>query len=103
MKKTIAFLLALVMLLTMAACSAKKENQTPAEKQDTQADAPAQEQTTQPEQPEQPEEAATCTVTDALGREVEIPAEVTSIVPLGNTPRMIAYLGLADRVVGIEE
>ena len=32
MKKTIAFLLALVMLLTMAACSAKKDNQTPAEK-----------------------------------------------------------------------
>ena len=32
MKKTIALLLALVMLLTMAACSAKKDNQTPAEK-----------------------------------------------------------------------
>ena len=106
MKKTIALLLALVMLLTMAACSAKKENQTPAEKQETQTSTPEQEQTTQPEQPEQPEqreEAATRTVTDALGREVEIPAEVTSIVPLGNTPRMIAYLGLADRVVGIEE
>ena len=53
MKKTIALLLALVMLLTMAACSAKKDNQTPTEKQDTQAEAPAQEQTTQPEQPEQ--------------------------------------------------
>ncbi len=106
MKKTIALLLALVMLLTMAACSAKKENQTPAEKQETQTSTPEQEQTTQPEQPEQPEqreEAATRTVTDALGREVEIPAEVTSIVPLGSTPRMIAYLGLADRVVGIEE
>ena len=40
-------------------------------------------------------------VTDALGREVELPETVTAIVPLGNTPRMIAYLGLADKVVGI--
>ena len=54
MKKTIALLLALVMLLTMAAFSAKKENQTPAEKQETQTSTP--EQTTQPEQPEQPEQ-----------------------------------------------
>lgn len=40
-------------------------------------------------------------VTDSLGREVEIPAKVERIVPLGNTPRMIAYLGLAGKVVGI--
>ena len=43
---------------------------------------------------------ATRTITDMLGREVEIPAEVKTIVPLGNTPRMITYLGLADSVVG---
>lgn len=42
-------------------------------------------------------------ITDALGRGVEIPAVVKTIVPLGNTPRMISYLGLADMVVGIEE
>lgn len=39
-------------------------------------------------------------VTDALGREVEIPAEVNRIVTLSNVPRMAVYLGLADRVVG---
>lgn len=44
----------------------------------------------------------TRTVTDGVGRAVEIPAVVESIVPLGNTPRMITYLGLADRAVGIE-
>ena len=38
-----------------------------------------------------------------MGRTVEIPATVETIVPLGNTPRMIVYLGLADRIVGIEE
>lgn len=46
-------------------------------------------------------EAETRIITDALGREVEIPATVQRIVPLGNTPRMIAYLGLADKVVGL--
>ena len=44
----------------------------------------------------------TRTITDMLGRQVEIPAVVETIVPLGNTPRMISYLGLADRVVAIE-
>lgn len=43
----------------------------------------------------------TRTITDMLGREVEIPVTVETIVPLANTPRMITYLGLADRAVGI--
>lgn len=43
----------------------------------------------------------TRTITDSLGRVVEIPATVETIVPLGNTPRMITYLGLADKAVGI--
>ncbi|NMD43653.1 MAG: ABC transporter substrate-binding protein [Firmicutes bacterium] len=43
----------------------------------------------------------TRTITDMLGREVEIPIKVETIVPLANTPRMITYLGLADRAVGI--
>ena len=43
----------------------------------------------------------TRTITDSLGRSVEIPSTVKRIVPLGNTPRMIAYLGLADKVAGI--
>jgi iron complex transport system substrate-binding protein len=43
----------------------------------------------------------TRTITDSLGREVEIPSTVERIVPLANTPRMITYLGLADKVVGI--
>ncbi len=44
---------------------------------------------------------ATRTITDMLGRKVEIPEKVETIVPLANTPRMITYLGLADRAVGI--
>lgn len=43
----------------------------------------------------------TRTVTDSVGRTVEIPGTIEKIVALGNTPRMIAYLGLANNVVGI--
>ena len=43
----------------------------------------------------------TRTITDMVGRMVEIPATVEKIVPLGNTPRMITYLGLADKAVGV--
>jgi len=46
-------------------------------------------------------DSGTRTITDSLGRSVEVPSIVERIVPLGNTPRMIAYLGLADKVVGI--
>lgn len=45
--------------------------------------------------------SGTRTITDSLGRTVEIPGTVEKIVPLGNTPRMITYLGLANKVVGL--
>jgi iron complex transport system substrate-binding protein len=41
------------------------------------------------------------TIKDSAGRTVEIPSTVEKIVALGNTPRMITYLGLANKVVGI--
>ena len=44
----------------------------------------------------------TRTITDMAGREVEIPTTVNTIIPLGNAPRMITYLGLGDKAVGIE-
>ncbi|MBO4819316.1 MAG: ABC transporter substrate-binding protein [Firmicutes bacterium] len=73
MKKTISFLLALAMLLSFCACgSGNKE----------------------------PENAVR-TITDGLGREVEVPAEVKTIVTLGNASRMAAYLGLADRMITV--
>lgn len=45
--------------------------------------------------------AGTRIITDGYGREVEIPSEVETIIPNGNAPRFIAYLGLADRVVAV--
>lgn len=85
LKKVIALLLALAMVFALAACGKQQDAN---DKTDDSAD------TTEP---------TTRVITDALGRQVEIPAEVKKIVPLGNTPRMISYLGLADIVVGIEE
>lgn len=75
MKKFFSLLLLLSLLLSLAACGAKETDPSST--------------------------SETRTVTDALGREVVLPAKVERIVPLGNTPRMITYLGLADKVVGI--
>ncbi len=47
--------------------------------------------------------AETRVITDALGREVEIPAVIERIVPLGNAPRMCTYLGLQDRFVAVTQ
>lgn len=98
MKKMIALLLALTMLFAMAACGTENETSIQDKKESV-----ASGQLSNSEQSSNADESATRIITDALGREVEIPAKVETIVPLGNTPRMISYLGLADMVVGIEE
>ncbi len=40
-------------------------------------------------------------IVDDLGREVEIPENVETIVPLGNAPRVSTYVGCADKVIGV--
>lgn len=82
MKKSIILILAFALIVCMFAGCATNEEQASAS-------------------PEQTTEATTRTITDMVGRTVEIPLTVETIVPLANTPRMIAYLGLADKVVGI--
>lgn len=97
--KITAILLAMIMLFAVAGCGSKTVDTA-----DTPDNSVQNESTNNGENSEDSEENSdTRVVTDALGREVEIPAEVKTIVPLGNTPRMISYLGLADMVVGIEE
>ncbi len=39
-------------------------------------------------------------VVDGLGREVIVPETIETIVATGSSPRMIAYMGLSDKVVG---
>lgn len=94
-KTTTALLLALVMVFALAACSKTESGSN--------ASPTTQQNTTDKSDGADTAEPTTRVITDALGRQVEIPVEVKSIVPLGNTPRMISYLGLADIVVGIEE
>lgn len=98
MKKWIASLLAATMTIScVTGCGKTAENKTP----ETQA---SPETSAKENTPEKEEISSDMRIfTDMLGREVEIPAKIDSIVPLGNAPRMIVYLGLADLVVGIEE
>lgn len=77
MKRTLRLLSALLALcLLLTACGA---DQTPAA------------------------EDASRTVTDSCGRTVTLPDQVERIVPLGNAPRLVTYLGLADKVVAVPQ
>ncbi len=39
-------------------------------------------------------------IVDAMGREVHVPEKINKIVATGSAPRMIAYMGLEEKVVG---
>ena len=109
MKKTtryLAALLAALMLLGLCACSAQ---QTPAETTDTPAATnetasatETEEISTEPETTDA--DAATRTITDGNGREVEIPQTVESIVCVGvGALRYSCYMQAQDFVVGVED
>ena len=87
MKKLTALLISAVLVLCVfAGCSAKPA--TPAESPAAEAG---------------DKTAEARTITDGLGREVTIPAEIDAIVPLGNAPRFVTYLGLASKCVGVPQ
>lgn len=48
------------------------------------------------------EKNGTRIVTDAVGREVELPETVTTVVPLANALRMMCYANALDLVAGVE-
>ncbi len=91
-KKLLLLLLALVLCISIAACSQTDTSKVSSENSSS---APSSNMATEDTT------SQTRIVVDALGREVELPANIERIVPLGNTPRMITYLGLADKVVGV--
>lgn len=96
MKKMISLLLVLSMVFAMAACGADSD---PKQTTSAETTGPAATQT---------EDAsttpATRVVVDRYGREVEIPYEVDTIVCLGSgAPRIAAYLGVTDMMVGAED
>lgn len=83
--KWLSLLLALIILLALPACSSIKSIQT-------NPSANADDGTVK-----------TRIITDALGREVEIPLKIERIVPLGNAVRYLTYLGLSDKFVGMQQ
>lgn len=82
MKKTgLRILLLLLAISLLAACGAPAESE------------PAKEpQAAEPE---------LRTITDMVGREVQLPEKAERLCALGNTPRMLTYLGLADKIVAL--
>jgi len=94
MKKSAAFILILAMILSMAACGAKPQENTA----DNTADNASNTVNDAGQEP------SVRTVTDAYGREVEIPSKVEKIICTGsNALRMVTYLQATDMLVGIEE
>lgn len=94
LKKFIACLLSLALMLSVVGCA--KEENTPTDTEPTTVTEAHQEIVEDPV-------STTRVITDTKGREVEIPAEVDSIICLGpSTLRMVCYAQAQDRVVGIE-
>ncbi len=93
MKKTLALLLALVMLFSLAACGTAEP--TPAA---TEAPA-ATEEPAAAEAPAEEPAAETVTFTDSSGREVELPANITKIAPSGPVATMILAAFAPEKLV----
>ena len=100
MKKIISLLLSLTLLF--AGCASQSAvSSNPSVSAPEQAVATPSPESSEPS----PEiEEGPRVITDTVGREVEIPANVESIITLGSGgPRLAAYLGVMDMLVGAEE
>lgn len=91
-KKILTVILAAALVCSAAACGSAKDEK-PA---DTQTE-------NNMDKTEEGAAEETRVITDALGREVEIPVVVERIVPLGNAARLGTYLGVQDKFVTISE
>ena len=101
MKKLISLMLAMLLLVgVLAGCGEKTAEPVETPVVETPVAETEKEETADVEETPVEETPETRVVIDALGREVEVPYEVDAIIALGNAPRMITFLGLADRVVG---
>ena len=101
MKKVFAVLMIAVMLISMAACGSSPagNNATDTNTQNNTAQNDTAQNNTANEVPT----AENRTVTDILGRKVEIPAEVNKIIALSSAGRFIVYAGAAEKIVGLSE
>lgn len=98
MKKFLAMFMALTMAFSLTACgkSGSSENDQDSSNQSTSQ--------VQASDAENTDQAETRVITDMLGREVEIPAKIDTIICNGsNALRMVSYLQATDMLVGVEE
>lgn len=87
MKKIYALVLALALMLTLfAGCSSGGSAST-----------------TPSASPSASAEATTRTITDMLGRTVEIPGVIETVAVAGSSARILTYAGCADKLVGVTD
>lgn len=84
-KLSLRIFLILIAISMLAACGAP-------------AGEPSKEPQTNESQASEPEVR---TITDMVGREVEVPEKAEKLCALGNSARMLTYLGLADKIVAM--
>ena len=97
MKKIVALLLALALLMSLCACG--KQEAAPAQTEAPETTAAA------PETTAAPEESTEITVTDMIGREVTIvPGSYKRVVCIGaGALRMYTYIGDVNLLCGVED
>ena len=101
MKKILALLLSLLVLLSMAACTTapQQAEATAAPAAEAPTEAPATEVPTEAPTPEpQPE---TRSFTDSLGRQIELPAQLDKVALSGPLSQIVLFAICPDKLVGI--
>lgn len=98
MKRIGALLLVLTLLLGLAACAGGTAPPTPTPP--SAAETPASTETASPA-PAEPPAPETVTFTDDCGRTVELPGEITRIVPTGGLAQIALFPLAADLFVGL--
>lgn len=98
MKKAISLLLALTLLFALCACGAPAEPTPPAEPA-------APSNPTEPQTPDTPAEPVSVTVTDMIGRDLQlIPGSYERVVCIGaGALRMYTYIGDTALLCGVED
>ena len=94
MKRILSLLLALVLVLSLAACGAAKPETT---QNPAASSAPTEPATTEPSTAE----PATRVFTDSLGREVEVPTNITKVAVSGPLAQIVLFALCPDKLVGI--
>ena len=98
-KKLMTLLLALVMLLSLAACGGQQAAAPEATEAPAATEEPAAADTPAPE----PEEAVPATITDPSGAEITVPEDISSIVTLApSLTEMVVALGCGDAIAACD-